>query len=424
MEDNSFRLEEVVEKENHTKLSLRTFDRRLMYLEEMTYQTSRSIHSIHRMLRLALAQMGGSDTESSPEATSQVPPTQRVRHLAFVQDREETGKIPLDEGLTPDEQKQPTLVFHTSRKLDNPKRASSVDRTTAEDANNGSAIPHIPDAVSERTDTEKQVERLKRPVLLEKLESTGKEAKNLSVKPKVSSDSKSEGITKTKSPKKTRLSTFERYASMVEQQFPVHSDAEPMPVKRQVGFETSTPSSSSGNRLEPRLASCDSDSNLSTYSTASMKNSHLGSMPRSTPYMSAPVYSTITDHIDITSMQLSNRWVQLASANTSIGYLNLDDNITSFDGDVPMSPLSLVHQGVNRGSLSSPNSSGSGGLQQAERHCFEMMGDIMGDETETVDPKENGKEEEDTGEGIHFTVKNEMKVNTNRIGNSKAETTF
>ncbi|XP_071793905.1 transient receptor potential cation channel subfamily M member 3-like isoform X1 [Asterias amurensis] len=406
MEDNSLRLEEIVEKENHTKLSLRAFDRRLKHVEEMSFHTSRAIQNIQQMLSLVLTQMVGSDTESSPEATPKGPTTQRVRHLAFIQDREETAKIPLEAGLTPDEQNKPLPTFHTSQKFDR-FRSFSLDRTAG--AEEKSSILKRSGSVAEQSFAKTQVERLKRPAVLEQLQGNGgKEAQLLSAKSKKSTDPKAEGLAKSKSPKKSRLSTFERYASMVEQQSPVRSDAEPMPIKRQVGFEPLH----------------DSDSNLSTYSFTSMKNSHRDSMPRSTPYMSAPVYSTITDHIEVSNSQLINRWSHLAS----VGYLNLDDNITSFDGEVPMSPLVLA-QGANRVSPISEASS-HGGLQQAERHCFEMMEDVMGYETETQyimeDNEDIDAEDGDAGGGIEFTVQSEGEVNilTNRIGNSIAETAF
>ena len=414
MEDNSIRLEEIVEKENHTKLSLRAFDRRLMHVEEMSFHTSRAIQNIQQMLSLVLTQMVGSDTESSPEATPKGTPTQRVRHLAFIQDREETAKIPLEAGLTPDEQNKPLPTIHTSRKLDH-FRSFSMDRTAG--AEWRSSILKRSGSFAEQSIAKTQVERLKRPAVLEQLQSA---------KSKKSTDPKAEGLTKSKSPKKSRLSTFERYASMVEQQSPVRSDAEPMPIKRQVGFQPRPSSTSSGNLLEPRLQSHDSDSNLSTYSFTSMKNSHRDSMPRSTPYMSAPVYSTITDHIEVPNSQLSNRWSHLVSANTSVGYLTLDDNITSFDGEVPTSPL-VLPQGVNRASPISDASS-HGGLQQAEHHCFEMMEDVMGDERETQFILEENEdidaEDEDAGGGIEFTVQSEVNILTNRIGNSVAETAF
>ncbi|XP_038077470.1 transient receptor potential cation channel subfamily M member 1-like [Patiria miniata] len=423
IEGNSLRLEEIVEKENHTKLNLRAFDRRLLHLEELAFQTTCSIFNIQHMLSVALTQMAGSsDMESSPEDPApSKEPSQRLRHLAFVQDREETAKVPLEEGLTPDEQVRSKATFHLSLKRDH-FRSFSMDRTSIPEEDMSSAIAKPRRVVTDKTANRSETVKLKRPEFLDQLQSTsGKEQLQLGTKPKKMSDSKSDNLSKTKSPKQSRLSTFERYASMIEQQSPVKPVAAPMPIKRQVGYNTSTPASRSTNHLEPKLPSRDSDSNLSTYSSSSMKNApHMSSMPRSTPYMSAPVYSTITDHIDLTALQMSYRGLPSASANTSAGYLNLDDNLTSFDGEVPVSPLP---PSVHRESPLSEAS--SGGLQQAERRCFEMMEDATGDETETVDATDDELEDnEDDQGGIQFSVKNEVEIHTNSIGNSKAETTF
>ena len=229
-----------------------------------------------------------------------------------------------------------------------------------------------------------------------------------------------------KSPRKYKLSTFEKYASMVNPVAPAPNkeEKETKPIKRQVGIPSSaslynitngtkfpaSPDSGEKNhlsRLGLGMRSRDSESNLSTYSASSF---YSNPMPKTMPYASAPAYSSITDHID-TSM-VDKNWLQELNTSNSAGFLPIVDHTNHLDLEldaIPLSPSASLQVDLNqytrKMSQMSPMSEvsdGCGRLRQAEQTDYDVMESVIdgGVYENAIDVSP-----EHSSGGIEFTVR-------------------
>ncbi|XP_071505230.1 transient receptor potential cation channel subfamily M member 3-like [Diadema antillarum] len=446
-EDHSYQLEEIVEKENLSKLGMRSFERRLMRVEEATFQTARSIYDIRQLLMTSLlsaeinenllgvpsskyksASDGALNKDKWPgekemprrgwkvRSGSSFPPMQQKGH----EFEPHPGLPPRSELLKKDKDLPlgaPSLgMERVSPRTGRRKLVSSMafDEGSLELKTNGNGKTsgnssdkslhhselHSGDSSGE-SDTAPTSDKEDGP------RTFGSPTRLV---PRVVLDGRSEVKRSKSSQKVLRLSTFERYLSMVAPQQDFEKNHQP--IKRQVGGEFTRKRNVARSPVERLLGTSglrhiDSESTMSIYSTSSVQTSNLTSMQRPMPYTSAPVYSTITDHID-TSAANTNRLHELGASTSSTGYISMNDNL---DLDVPPSPSPFVRSGMSldftpftslRSDTLQRSPTRPDHLKKVEQGCYEMMDESESDQ----DPVRMRTSIEDEDEsGIEFTVR-------------------
>ncbi|XP_041464047.1 transient receptor potential cation channel subfamily M member 3-like isoform X2 [Lytechinus variegatus] len=459
-EDHSYQLEEIVEKENISKLGMRSFERRLMRVEEASFQTARNIMDIRQLLmnsllptesnenllgvpesRLKSASDSALNHDATPSEKStkiqrwkaksggSYPPMQKPK----VHDRGNPvgGSLSRKEG----ELLRENPEFSIERVSPRTGRRKLVSSKNFDDGSlelkSGGASSKDSSRDSERAmridshSAESSGESDLRPLTPDKEDGLKALGSPTSVPAVILEQGRSD-IKRNHCHKVLRLSTFERYLSMVAPQQDIENPR-PGPVRRQVGAESGV-AKDHGRHLGMRHI--DSESNMSVYSNTSVQTPKLGTMQRPMPYTSAPVYSTITDHIDLSSVN-ANRLHDLGASTSSTGYISMNDNI---DNEMPASPSPFVRPGmgldftpftslsIRSDTLVSPTRPDH--LKKVEQGCYDIMDDSESDQDQTRLKTDIEDEEES---GIEFAVRKSSDSQTSQESREEEgtrETTF
>ncbi|XP_072038624.1 transient receptor potential cation channel subfamily M member 3-like isoform X2 [Amphiura filiformis] len=466
VEENCYRIQEVVEKENLTKMNLRSMDMRLLRLEELCLRTNRAVLGLQYLLsenltstaeskdgsmmarsplsrRLpedefeehqrteAEARKGGE--EAHPKTSDRPHPkvsrafsestAEEIKRLARPLDLDVKSHADADSSLykqvmeeepepSSSQSKEPVFRFKELQATPDSKNGDMVDGNLSKHSSAGANLANL----------DRKTLNLDKDTLMQ--QEAGIQTSPARSRPR-----------SPKSPRKHKVSTFEKYASMVGMT-PIPLKDEHKPIKRQVGLPTSTsmyqfangtkfpsPSEVSDKGQMSRLLglgmrSRDSESNLSTYSASSF---YSNPMPKTMPYASAPAYTSIMDHID-TSL-VDKNWVHELNTSGSAGYLpsmehanmNLDLGLDA----IPLSPNTSLHVDLNqftsKMSPLSEMSDGYGRLQQAEQTEFEMMGSMIDGTIEDGLP--DISPDHSSSGGIEFTVR--KRADTSAVANHR-----
>ncbi|PIK42200.1 putative transient receptor potential cation channel subfamily M member 3 [Apostichopus japonicus] len=400
MEDTCFRLQEIVEKENHTRMNLISFDRRLMKLETVTFHMASALQGIHEILAKNMSEGG------SLESLTEVEMGQRLREEGYKEtDKEGKGQTA--------ETNRSMVHLRENLQLTGLKSISGVEIvvTTGETSE---------DSVSVFTPASDIVFPSASPVAGTASSSPAPTFESQANTPSQSAPAQVEDAgTKGKGAEKhgkrskkgnvlTRLSTFERYVSLVAPEEESQSrDEVHEPEKRQMGSFHGKPlqghvhPSKLLHRLEDKrkgLRQVNSESNMSRLSDSSMQD--YSTMPRPTPYVSAPAYTTITDHIDKSENLYKPHLDSLKGGRLQTG-------MDTSDHGYPLSPQANPDQsffGRMKPSLRSTAKLENEKLEMEEVVCYNRMNQAaeagMAKATETP-----LGEEDDEDDGIVFHVR-------------------
>ena len=433
-----------MEKENISKLGMRSLERRLMRVEEAAFHTAKNMQDIRNLLLSSLLPAESNENLLGvPDTRLKSASDGALNRDHWLDEREVTGrrrKVRSGGSYPPMGQKENVfdLRGQSEKRPELPRRDMEFMRDVPEEnvekisprsgrrklvstmAFDEGSLEYKTGYSSKNTtaDSEKAMhvdshsadsggESDIPPTTPDKEDGLKDFGSHTRLVPKVVLEPGRVDMKRTHSHQVLRLSTFERYLSMVapQQEFENHR-----PIKRQVGGET--PKFKDNSRQADRhlatagMRHIDSESNISVYSTTSQTH-NVATMQRPMPYTSAPPYSTITDHIDLSQIN-NNRLRELGASTSSTGYISMNDNL---DIEMPASPAPFNRPGVpmdftpftrlrSDTSLCSPTRPAT--LRKVEQGCYEMMDDSESDPDQTRTRTDIEDEDES---GIEFNVR-------------------
>ncbi|KAJ8028997.1 Transient receptor potential cation channel subfamily M member 3 [Holothuria leucospilota] len=368
MENNSYRLQEIVEKENHTRMNLISFDRRLMKLEMVMYQMVGTLQGIHEIMLKTLS------ADGSRESLAEAEVGQHAREVDLNSSQDQERGI--SNQSTPNNQNLIKLRSHLH--LSGLQRIPGVEvYDTNENTPEDFGVSPISDVLYPTPS----------PIVGTDSSSPAQTVDSPSNSPCHSEKVETKGNGKAKQGRKskkgnvlTRLSTFERYVSLVAPEEEAQEEDEVIvPVKRQVGIFRGQPVQEVvyPSKLRIRLnakssgpSHANSEGNVSCLSDSSMRD--YSSMPRPTPYVSAPAYTTITDYIDKSEL-LRQPQLQLLKGRPGETSMDMSNSL------YPHSPTPTAESSFFprlKPSLRSHARLENESLEMEEMVCYNRMNDV------------------------------------------------